>query len=82
MLVAPGIMSVFMGNPKFSTNYRAPIYGGDRACTPEPPLRLAMVLYYLLWSYPPMISVKIRGKMISVAHVRPGFSKPGLFPLL
>ncbi len=25
--------------------------GGDSACPPEPPLRYAMVLYYLLWNY-------------------------------
>ena len=24
---------------------------GDSACPPEPPLRFAMMLYYLLWNY-------------------------------
>jgi len=27
------------------------MYGGDSACPPEPPLRFAIVLYYLIWSY-------------------------------
>jgi len=40
-----------MVNPKFSTNCRPPVYGGDSACPPEPPLRFAMVLHYLLWNY-------------------------------
>ncbi len=26
----------------------AQIEGGDRACSPEPPLRFVMILYYLL----------------------------------
>ena len=41
----------FMGNPKISTNCESPGIGGDSACPPEPPLRFAMVLYYLLWNY-------------------------------
>jgi len=39
MLVAPGIMSVFMGNPKISTNCESPIIGG---IVPVP--RTALVL--------------------------------------
>jgi len=42
-----------MGNPEFSTHGKAPIYGEDNACPPEPPLRFAIVSYYLLWSYRP-----------------------------
>jgi len=34
-------------NPKISTNCKAPVYGGDSACPPEPPLRFAIVSYYL-----------------------------------
>jgi len=41
-----------MGNPEFSTNCESPVIGGDSACPPEPPLRFAMVLYFLLWNYP------------------------------
>jgi hypothetical protein len=37
-------------NPEFSTNCKAPDYGGDSACSPKPPLRFAIVSYYLLWS--------------------------------
>ena len=40
-----------MGNPKISTNCESPVIGGDRACPPDPPLRFAIVLYYLLWNY-------------------------------
>jgi hypothetical protein len=28
---------MFSRNPKFSTNYKATIFGGDSACPPEPP---------------------------------------------
>jgi len=49
--VAAGIVFVFMGNPKISTNYESPGIGGDRACPPEPLLRFAMVFKYLLWNY-------------------------------
>jgi len=38
-------------NPKFSTNCTTPVNGGDSACPPEPPLRLAIMLYYLLWRH-------------------------------
>ncbi len=38
-------------NPEFSTNCKEPVYGGDSACPPEPPLRFAMVSHYLLWNY-------------------------------
>jgi len=37
-------------NAELSINSNAPVYGGDSACPPEPPLRCAMVSYYLLWS--------------------------------
>jgi len=42
--VAAGIVCVFMGNPVVSPRCKAPIYGGDRACPPKPPLRYAMML--------------------------------------
>ena len=44
---------VFSGllKPKISTNCESPIIGGDSARPPEPPLRFAIVLYYLLWNY-------------------------------
>ncbi len=42
---------IFMGNPKISTNCESPGIGGDSACSPEPPLRLVIVLYYLFWNY-------------------------------
>ena len=29
----------FAENPELSTNCKAPVYGGDSACPPEPPLR-------------------------------------------
>jgi len=38
-------------NPEFSTNCKLPVNGGDSACPPEPPLRFAIVSYYLLWNY-------------------------------
>jgi len=40
-------------NPEFSTNCKAPAYGGDSACPPEPPLRFKIVSYYLLWVIAP-----------------------------
>ena len=49
----PGSCSMFWlcRNSEFSTNSKVPVYGGDSACPPEPPLRFAIVSYYLLWSY-------------------------------
>jgi hypothetical protein len=35
----------------FAANGKALIYGGDSAYPPEPPLRVAIVLYYLPGSY-------------------------------
>jgi hypothetical protein len=30
---------------------QSPVIGGDSACPPEPLLRFAIVVYYLLWNY-------------------------------
>jgi hypothetical protein len=38
-------------NPKLATNGKVLIYGGDSAYPPEPPLRFAIVSYYLPGSY-------------------------------
>jgi hypothetical protein len=37
--------------PEFATNGKALIYGGDSAYPPEPPLRFAIVSYYLPGNY-------------------------------
>ena len=49
--VAPGSMSVCMGNPNISPQCQSPGIGGDSACPPEPPLRFSMVLQYLFGNY-------------------------------
>jgi len=51
MIVVCLIGHFFIGDPMFSTNCKAPVYGGDSACPPELPLRFAIVSYYLFWSY-------------------------------
>ena len=38
---------VLCRNPKILTNCELPIIGGDSACPTEPPLHLAIVVYYL-----------------------------------
>jgi len=70
MLVAYGIMSVFKGNPKISTNCESPVIGADSACHPETPLRFAMVLNYLLWNYRSRVDATAAGaeKLCAVAQ--------------
>ena len=41
----------FMETISFQQIVTHQFYGGDSACPPEPPLRFAIVSYYLLWSY-------------------------------
>jgi len=41
----------FVETLSFQQNGKTSIYGGYSACPPEPPLRFAIVAYYLLWSY-------------------------------
>ncbi len=43
--------SGFVETMNFTTNCKLPVNGGDSACPPEPPLRFAIVSYYLLWNY-------------------------------
>ena len=43
-----GILQFSGGNPGISTSCESPVIGGTSASPPEPPLRFAVVLYYLL----------------------------------
>ncbi len=64
----------FMGNHKIS-NSESPIFGGDSACPPEPPLRFTMVLYYLLWNYRSKGMPKRRGRRHYVPETKKSVEK-------